>query len=608
MATRDITVRFRGDTSDLARKSKEAEGSVGKVSGAVKGLAAGAAIGGAAIAVGFGKQAVDAASRLEQSVGAVKSVFGEYAGEVERASGTAADRLGLAKSSYGELASTLGAQLQTLGFAAGDSATLTDDLVAKGADLAATFGGPTSDAVAAIGSLMRGEADPIERYGVGIKAADVAGRLAAKGLDKLTGPALKQAQAQEMLAMLTEQTAGAQGAFARESDTAAGAQARASAKFEDAKAAIGARLLPAVTKLTQWAAEKLIPALLRLGPVLDSVGRWFTTVLVPAVQSAVENFRAGWAIVSTAVVPVLQAIGSAIATFVEFALGLWSRFGDVVVRYATSAFAALRRIVEGALAVVRGIFDGAWAQVRAVATVAFRLLKEAVSRGLDAVVGFVRGLPQRAVNALAALAGLLKGAGSAALRAMKDGAVAGYVALRDWLAGLPQRIFEGAGNLKRKGIELAEALIRGLVQAVRDGAAAVINAVKDLGGAVIDKAKSVFGIGSPSKVFATIGAQLVDGMTLGIDRKAADARAALTAPLRAGLRDAARLSGGGAGLTVGGSFRAVTPAVAAAGAGSGPVNITVQVPPTVDPATVGRQVVDAIRAYERTAGTGWRVA
>ena len=67
------------------------------------------------------------------------------------------------------------------------------------------------------------------------------------GLDGLTGEADKAATTQATLALLTEQTADAQGAFAREAGTAAGAQQRANAQIKNATAAIGTALLPAVS-------------------------------------------------------------------------------------------------------------------------------------------------------------------------------------------------------------------------------------------------------------------------------------------------------------------------------------------------------------------------
>lgn len=197
----------------------------------------------------MGKGAADYASEAEQSYGAVESIFGKHAESIISKSKEASTAVGLSGREYRELSSTTGAMLKNMGMPMEEVSGQTQELVTLGADLAATFGGPTKDAMEAIGSLLRGEANPIERYGVSIKKADVNARMAADGLDKLEGEALKQAEAQTMLALLMEQTADAQGQFARETDTAAHKQQVATAKMNDAKEAIGTRLLPIMAEL-----------------------------------------------------------------------------------------------------------------------------------------------------------------------------------------------------------------------------------------------------------------------------------------------------------------------------------------------------------------------
>src|SRR5690606_22269745 len=129
---------------------------------------------GAALGVGIGlrevvtqlRDAVLAASDLEQSIGGVQAIFGTSADEVLRFGEAADQAVGLSADAFNQLTAQLGAQLQSYGFAVDEAATKSIELVELGADLAATFGGPVSDAVAAIGSLLRGEINPIERYGV----------------------------------------------------------------------------------------------------------------------------------------------------------------------------------------------------------------------------------------------------------------------------------------------------------------------------------------------------------------------------------------------------------------------------------------------------------
>lgn len=256
-----LSVRILGDASGANKAFDDAVKGADRFQAGVDKAAIAATAALAGIAAG-GKTVLESASELQQAQGAVAAIFGENADAVATLGEDAATRLGLAQSEYGNLAALLGSQLKNMGVEADALVPKTDELIALGADLAATYGGTTADAVAAVSSLMKGERDPIERYGVSIKQADIEAKKAALGLSGLEGEAAKMADTQATLALLSEQTASAHGMFASEADTAAGATARASAKWEDASAALGEQLLPIVSdvmdKLSDfatWASE-----------------------------------------------------------------------------------------------------------------------------------------------------------------------------------------------------------------------------------------------------------------------------------------------------------------------------------------------------------------
>lgn len=199
-----------------------------------------------ALALGA-KASTDAAAKLQQSTGGVETVFGDQAKSITDAAKGAANAVGLSRNSYQEFATSLGGQLKGLGIEGQHVVGTTKNLIGSAADLAATYGGTTSEAVSALGSLLRGEADPIERFNIFIKQSDVNARLAAQGLSGLEGEALKAAETQARLAMFTEQSAISQGKFAAEANTATGSSERFKAQVENAQAALGTALLPALT-------------------------------------------------------------------------------------------------------------------------------------------------------------------------------------------------------------------------------------------------------------------------------------------------------------------------------------------------------------------------
>lgn len=248
MAGKTTTLAVR-IVSDSSRASKGFEDAEAKVGGFQRGLDRASVASGALLAgmAAVANEAFQAASALQQSSGAIESVFGAQAEAVEQYARRAATAVGLSQNSYQELATTLGSQLGNMGIATDQLVPQTDALITMGADLAAMFGGTTSDAVSAISALLRGEADAIDRYAVGIKQADINARLAAQGLDELEGPALRAAQTQAILGLLAEQTASSVGMFQQEIGSAAGATQVATARFEDAQAALGEALLPVVS-------------------------------------------------------------------------------------------------------------------------------------------------------------------------------------------------------------------------------------------------------------------------------------------------------------------------------------------------------------------------
>ena len=72
-----------------------------------------------------------------------------------------------------------------------------------------------------------------------------------QGLIKTTKQALTpQQKTMARLALITDQTKDAQGAFGREADTAAGRQARLRASLDNVKTTIGQQLLPVVSNIT----------------------------------------------------------------------------------------------------------------------------------------------------------------------------------------------------------------------------------------------------------------------------------------------------------------------------------------------------------------------
>lgn len=218
-----------------------------------------AALGGLAL---LAKGAIDSASKAEQSIGATQTVFGKYADAIIKKSANERDNVRLTADQYRESANLIGSLFKNQGVAADKLAAKTEAMVQVGADLAATYGGSTKDAVEALGSAFKGEFDPMERYGISLKQSSVNAELARMGADKLTGAAKAQAQQQAITNLIQEQARDALGAAGREAGTTAAKTEAMKEKYGNLSAELGKKLLPIVNrvldigiKLTDWASK-----------------------------------------------------------------------------------------------------------------------------------------------------------------------------------------------------------------------------------------------------------------------------------------------------------------------------------------------------------------
>lgn len=203
-------------------------------------------------AVAFGaKQIIDSAAQLEAAVGGTAAVFTTASGEIDKFAKSAAETSGLSERAARDITSKLGSSLQGAGMDAEAAAKQAIFLTKTGADLAATLGGSTEEAVSALGGALRGEYDPLERFGIALTANQVNAQAVAMGLADSESSVSAYAKQQATLALLTERSAFSLNRFAEESNTAEGAAKIAGARLQDTSADIGKSFLPIYTKAAE---------------------------------------------------------------------------------------------------------------------------------------------------------------------------------------------------------------------------------------------------------------------------------------------------------------------------------------------------------------------
>lgn len=310
-----------GRTAD--REGSRAATAFRRVGTAIAAIGAAVAIAGiAAIGSQLGAS-VQAASELEQSIGGVQAIFGEAADDMLRFGEQAAQAVGLSANAANQLGATLGAQLTSFGFSIEETAARTQDLIQLGADLAATFGGPVSDAVGAISALLRGETNPIERYGVALNQTAIANEALAQGLIKSSSELDLQTRAVVGLELLYRQTAAAQGQFAREADTTAGALERIRADFENARAEVGEALIPAFQSLLDLLPQ-IIEAFRDMAPAIQAISEQVSNIDLSRLVGWATDLPRGFAAIADVAGGAAGAVVNFNQAFADVIRGDWS--------------------------------------------------------------------------------------------------------------------------------------------------------------------------------------------------------------------------------------------------------------------------------------------
>ena len=268
------TAQFSTGLNKASTETKSFTGKLDKIiataAKAFVGLAT--AVGTAAFAIG--KSAVSAASDFSEEVSKSKVIFGEASKEVEDFAKTAASSLGQSRKQAVAAASTFATLGKAAGLTGKDLSKFSIGFVKLASDLASFNNTSPEDAIQAIGAALRGEAEPIRRYGILLNDATLKNEALALGLIKTTKEALSPAN--KVLAAqsaIYKQTSDAQGDFARTSDGLANSQRILAANIEDVKITLGESLLPTILRVSDFVKREFVPALQGLVDGLTRSGK-----------------------------------------------------------------------------------------------------------------------------------------------------------------------------------------------------------------------------------------------------------------------------------------------------------------------------------------------
>ena len=252
------TIRFGGAMRGLGTAlSGAARGIAGFAAGVARTVARMAAIvatiglaAGAAVA-GFLVSTIGPASDLNETVSKVGVVFGDAADQVIAFGKKAATALGMSQNDALTAAGTYGNLFRAMGLGNDVSAEMSTNLVQLAGDLASFNNMDPTEVMDKLRAGLTGESEPLKSLGININETVIKAKAMEMGFKLVNGQLSAGAKAQAAYALMLEQSALAQGDFARTSGGMANQQRILKAQFANLKATIGTGLLPLVTGLAQ---------------------------------------------------------------------------------------------------------------------------------------------------------------------------------------------------------------------------------------------------------------------------------------------------------------------------------------------------------------------
>ena len=197
----------------------------------------------------LGKDALQAASDLQEVQNVVDVTFGSNAGRIETWAKNAGTQFGLTETQAKKFSSTMGAMLKSSGLAGDKIVDVSTDLAGLAADMASFYNLDFDEAFSKIRSGMSGMTMPLKELGIDMSVDTMNAFALAQGLDKTFNQMTQAEQTMLRYQYLMQATADAQGDFARTSDGYANGIRQLETNLESLKTNIGEKILPLVNEI-----------------------------------------------------------------------------------------------------------------------------------------------------------------------------------------------------------------------------------------------------------------------------------------------------------------------------------------------------------------------
>lgn len=291
--TRVDTDGFNQDTQNITKSLGGFKSAIGKVGVAI------AAAFSVKVLVDFGKQAIETASDLQEVQNVVDTAFEDMSYKMERFADNAIEQFGISKLAAKQTGSTFMAMSSGMGVAKDAASDMAIALTGLSADMASFFNVEQSVASTALKSVFTGETETLKQFGIVMTEANLEAFALSKGITKNISAMTQAEKVQLRYQYVMQQTALAQGDFAKTSDSWANQTRILSERWKEFSSTIGGVLvqvaLPVVQALNKVLSSLISYAQSAANALADLFGWEWGASLVSTVaeetETAAENYE-----------------------------------------------------------------------------------------------------------------------------------------------------------------------------------------------------------------------------------------------------------------------------------------------------------------------------
>lgn len=471
----NITFYFKGDDSDLDKKSSGISSKMGGIAKSVgSAFVKGSAVAGTAL-VGLIGKSVSMAGELEQQLGGTEAVFGQFASQVQAKSKEAFSTMGLSANDYMATINKMGALMQGSGLDIETSMDLSSQAMQRASDVASVMGIDIDMAMESIAGAAKGNFTMMDNLGVAMNATTIEAYALSKGINKSYNEMTKAEQVQYAMQMFLERSSYAMGNYSKENETFAGSLQTLKASFGNFMS--GAGSIDDVINSVVSFGNILVKSITEMAPKITTGLVQLLNGIIPQIPVLLQSLLPS---VVTGVISLIQGIINMLPTIITMLAGMLPTI--------------ITALINGLVTIIETLAQ---------------MLPELMPTIIDAILGIIPIL----IDNLP----LFIKAGWQLITGLLEGIIRSVPTLLSYIPKIISSLFNYFKQMPKMALDIGINLVKGIWNGISNVTGWVLGKIKGFGKSILNGIKGIFGIRSPSTEFAWVGKMNAEGLIEGMD-------------------------------------------------------------------------------------------